>query len=287
MQQNQAHNPPQDYQSTPSDLVEQNFERQGCPIHYWQTGTPQQSSIFCLHGALMDHRMFNAQIPILADNYRVVAWDARGHGRSQPIGLDKPLINDYVEDALALLDHAGLDQAILIAQSMGAYIAQHLLRLHPERVQALVIIGSTPISFPLSRLEYYALQHSVPLLGLWPYQSLKPYMARNTTLTQEVYEYALSAMHQVERQSFRSIWSAVSSAVRIPGYPDFKIQAPFLLTHGDTDRTGTIRRDGPRWAASDPHIEYVVIPHAGHNANQDNPDYFSRVLLDFLARLPA
>ena len=277
---------PVDYLTTPAFLTGNVFERQGCPIHYWAGGSPKGPALVCLHGALMDHRMFNAQIPYLVDDYRVLVWDARGHGRSQPIGLDRPLISDYVADLLALLDHAGVTKAILIAQSMSAYIAQHLLRLHPERVRALVLIGSTPISFRLTPLEYYALQYSVPLLGIWPYQSLKPYMARNTALQQDVYQYALSAMHQVNRPTFLKIWSAVSSAVRIPGYPEFKIEVPFLLTHGDGDRTGTIRRDGPRWAASDPHLEYVVIPQAGHNANQDNPDFFNRILLDFLRRLP-
>jgi pimeloyl-ACP methyl ester carboxylesterase len=168
---------------------------------------------------------------------------------------------------------------------MGAYVAQHLLRSHPQRVRALVVIGSTPIAFGLSRLEFYALQYSVPVFALWPYKSLKPYMARNTTLKEDVYQYALSAMNQIDRNTFLSIWSAVSSAVRIAGYPDFKIDVPFLLTHGETDRTGTIRRDGPRWAASDSHIQYVVVPQAGHNANQDNPTFFNRILLDFLAGL--
>jgi 3-oxoadipate enol-lactonase len=55
-----------------------------------------------------------------------------------------------------------------------------------------------------------------------------------------------------------------------------------LLTHGDQDRAGTIRRDAPRWAASDPLIEYIVIPEAHHNANQDNPRFFNRILLEFL-----
>lgn len=276
--------PPFDYLQTPALLQQQVFERQGCPIHYWTGGREERPAVVCLHGALMDHRMFNAQVPGLAEEYRFLTWDARGHGKSQPVALEKPGIKDYVADTLALLDHAGVEKAVLMAQSMGAYIAQHLARLHPERVLALVVIGSTPIAFPINRLELWALQATVPLFGLWPYHSLKPSMARNTTVKEDVYRYAQTAMDQIDRKTFLSIWRAVSSAVRRQGYPDFRIDIPFLLTHGDSDRTGTIRRDAPRWAASNPQFEYVVIPEAGHNANQDNPQFFNHILMDFLRR---
>lgn len=273
-----------DYLHTPEALQENVFERQGCPIHYWTGGRGDRPAIACLHGALMDHRMFNAQVPALIEEYRFVTWDARGHGISQPIALSRPTLQDYTEDALAMLDHAGIEKTILVGQSMGGYVAQHLVKNHPERVLTLVVIGSTPIAFALNRMEFWALQASSSLFRLWPYRSLKPLMARNTAMKEDVIRYAQAAMDQVDLATFLSIWKAVGTAVRREGYPDFRIEAPFLLTHGDNDKTGTIRRDGPRWAASDERIEYVVIPGAGHNANQDNWLFFNRVLVDFLKR---
>jgi 3-oxoadipate enol-lactonase len=273
-----------DFFTTPADLSGQVFERRSCPVHYWSAGDQHPTAAACLHGALMDHRMFNAQAPLLAEKYRVLVWDGRGHGRSQPVGIERPSIVDYVSDLEAMLDHAGVERMVLIGQSLGAYVAQHFTRLHPERVLALVLIGSTPVHFAMNPFELWALKASVGLFRLWPYRSLKPMMANNTTVKEEVARYALDAMNQVDLATFISIWSAVSTAVRRDGYPDFRIEVPFLLTHGDTDRTGTIRRDGPRWAASDPEIEYYVIPQAGHNANQDNPVYFNQVLADFLGR---
>ena len=82
-----------------------------------------------------------------------------------------------------------------------------------------------------------------------------------------------------------TIWGAVSTAVRKEGYPDFSIDIPLLLTHGDQDITGTFRRDAPGWAASDPRIQYHVIPNAGHNANQDNVEFFNRLLEDFIGQI--
>jgi 3-oxoadipate enol-lactonase len=276
--------PPVDYLSTPSELTLHILDREGCPIHYWAGGPQDRPAVFCLPGALMDHRMFNAQVAMLQEDYRVLVWDARGHGKSQPVGLDRPTMEDYCADALAVMQHAGCTQAILLGQSMGAYIAQHLLRSCPERVLGLVLIGSTPIQFALPRWELWSLQASGPIMSLWPWKSLKASMAAYTAETPAVKQYALAAMNQVDLKTFLSIWHAVSRAVRRQGFADFQVEVPFLLTHGDNDRTGTIKRDGPRWAASDRRIRYEVIPQAGHNANQDNPAFFNLRLAEFLSQ---
>ena len=69
------------------------------------------------------------------------------------------------------------------------------------------------------------------------------------------------------------------------GQPNFHIDVPLLLLHGDQDKTGTIRRDMPYWAEHDSHADYHPIPSAGHNANQDNPTVTNQLIQDFLSRL--
>ncbi|MCI0393621.1 MAG: alpha/beta fold hydrolase [Chloroflexi bacterium] len=66
--------------------------------------------------------------------------------------------------------------------------------------------------------------------------------------------------------------------------PGYTIPHPLLITHGDHDRTGNIRKVAPRWAQRDPQSRYLLIPQAGHCANQDNPEFFNRVLLEFLEK---
>lgn len=270
------------YLETPSILSEQILERRGCPIHYWIGGKVDRPLIVFTHGALMDHRMFNAQVIHFAENYRILVLDARGHGKSQPIGLPSLTIDDYVDDMMAILDRQNAETVFLVGQSMGAYIAQHLVRRYPERFQALVIIGSTPVAFSVSAFEMAALRFSSSLYKIWPMQSFINLIARTTTVKPDVAEYVRAVLRQMERKSMITIWGAVSTAVRQEGYPDFRINIPLLLTHGDQDVTGTIRRDAPRWAASDPRIQYHVIPGAGHNANQDTPETFNRLLEDFI-----
>ena len=182
--------------TTPTILSEHTLLRAGCPLHYWVGGQADRPLIACLHGATMDHRMFNAQVEALAPHYRVLTWDARGHGQSQPIGADFSLTR-CAEDLLAILDAEGVDQAILCGQSLGGYIAQHIYRLAPERVRALIIIGSTPITKAYSRWEIWALKASLPLFRLWPYGHFTQTIARIHGRRPEVQAYMLQAARQI------------------------------------------------------------------------------------------
>jgi pimeloyl-ACP methyl ester carboxylesterase len=66
--------------------------------------------------------MFDAQLPAVVQSYRVLVWDVRGHGQSQPVGTGFSILL-ATEDLLAILDEAGYEQAKLVGQSMGSYIA--------------------------------------------------------------------------------------------------------------------------------------------------------------------
>ena len=104
-------------------------------------------------------------------------------------------------------------------------------------------------------------------------------------MTTPVQEYALFAARQINREDFLTIWKAVTIAINDKGLPDFTIDVPLLLIHGDQDRTGTIKRDMPLWAATETHATYHIIPDAGHNANQDNPKATNAFIQQFLDTL--
>lgn len=91
-----------------------------------------------LHGGFVDHGMWDDQIPAFASGYRVIAPDARGHGRSanatEPFRL--------TDDLAALLRHLDTGPAILVGISMGAGIAVDTALEHPELVSAVVVSGA-------------------------------------------------------------------------------------------------------------------------------------------------
>ncbi len=267
--------------TTPAVLEAHVLERNNCPLHYWLGGADDRPLVVFSHGATMDHRMFNAQVEALLAEYRVLVWDARGHGQSRPAGAAFR-IEDCADDLLAILDHIEVRQAVLVGQSMGGYVSQYAYLRQPERVRAMVIIGATSIALPYKRWEILALKASLPLFDLWPFGHFKRTIARSTALKPDVREYALQVVDQLDRASFLTIWKAVTLAVNEQGMPGHKIRVPLLLTHGDQDNTGSIRKQAPTWAAYEPDVQFTIIPEASHNANQDNPAFFNRLLLDFL-----
>lgn len=270
-----------DYKTTPDSLQAHVLERDGCALHYWLGGDAKRPLLVFMHGATMDHRMFNAQVEALVADYRVLVWDARGHGRSQPLGAGFSLAV-CARDMLAVLDEVGVETAVIGGQSLGGYIAQTLYRIAPERVQAMIVIGSTPIAKAYSKLEVWALKATMPLFNLWPYSNFVKVVANNTAITSAVQDYAFAAASQIKRDDFLTIWKAVTLAVDDKGLPGFTIDVPLLLIHGDQDKTGSIKRDMPLWAKWEPHATYQLIPHAGHNANQDNAAATNEIIRAFL-----
>jgi len=274
-----------DYTKTSSTLTQHTFEHDGCPLHYWLSGQSDRPTVVMMHGATMDHRMFNAQVEALQSDYHVLVWDARGHGKSQPTG--KAITLDvFADDMLAILDHEGIDSCILMGQSLGGYIAQTIYQHAPDRVMAMIIIGATPIAKPYSFIEVFALKATLPLFNWMPYGYFSKLTANNTAITPDVQAYALKAVQQIPQDEFLTIWKSVTLAIDTQGKPDFHIDVPLLLVHGDKDKAGTIKRDMPWWQTHDTHAEFHIIPSTGHNANQDNPPVTNQLILDFLSRLP-
>lgn len=255
------------------------LERAGCPIHYWLTGPADHPLIVFTHGATVDHHLFDAQVPIIAQQYRVLTWDVRGHGLSQPIGSGFS-IRTAVEDILAILDLLDRQQVILVGQSMGGNIAQELVFLHPERVRAVVAMDCACNTFKLSALEKYSVDLSPTILRLYPYELLLRQAAQRSAVTPEAKQYIYQASRQISRENYITILAETTLCLHYE--PDYKITQPLLLLRGDADNLGNFKKVMPLWAKRDPHSRYIIVPHAGHGANMDNPKLVNRLLLDFL-----
>ncbi|HET8961579.1 alpha/beta hydrolase [Nocardioides sp.] len=95
--------------------------------------------LLLLHAGVTDRRSWQPLVDSLADRHRCVRYDARGYGET----TYEPEVGwSPVEDAVAVLDAAGVDSAVVVAGSMGGAVALDLALAHPDRVRALVLIGS-------------------------------------------------------------------------------------------------------------------------------------------------
>ncbi|MEI7030372.1 alpha/beta hydrolase [Streptomyces pratensis] len=256
-------------------------EVSGARLHYWTAGDAEHPAVVLTHGAGADHRMFDPQVPALVEaGFRTLRWDVRYHGAS--VSDTGRFRTGYAaEDLGALLDAAGVRRpVVLLGQSMGGNIAQEYLLRRPEEVAALVMIGSTSSTLPVTWTERQRLALSRTLLRMLPFRRLTRWMTRASAQEPEAREYLRRAFTANGRRSFLTTWDGMTRAVTpSPGY---RIEAPELLLCGELDRTGNIRSAMERWSERDPHSEFHVVPGAGHVANLDRPDEVNRLTVAFL-----
>jgi pimeloyl-ACP methyl ester carboxylesterase len=113
---------------------------QGYRIGFDEYGEGERP-IVLIHGLLMNRHMFERLGPALAERgNRVICVDLLGHGRSdQPDDLRLYSMPLFAEQVLALLDHLGLERAVVGGTSLGANVGLELAVRHPERVKGLFI----------------------------------------------------------------------------------------------------------------------------------------------------
>jgi pimeloyl-ACP methyl ester carboxylesterase len=257
----------------------QTLPRVGCDIHYWPAGPTEGPLVICTHAAGIDHHEWDALVPALADSFRVVIWDVRGHGASRP-NTAPFTIRRVTDDLVALLDTLGADTALLVGHSMGGNIIQEVIFQYPERVRAAVLLGCTCNTLPQSRSERLQMRISGPLLRLYPWDTLRRQSAELSAERPEVRAYLYKALGQMTKEEFGTVLIELLRCLHDES--GYRIPIPFLLIHGAHDRTGNIRKIAPVWARRDSHCTYVVVPDAGHTANMDNPAFFNRQARDFL-----
>jgi len=188
--------------------------------------------------------------------------DTRGHGRSTWDGA--PLsYEQFASDALALLDHVGVERANLVGWSDGAITGLEIAITHPERLNRAVIYAAN--FTPDGQLPEIVPSDQLPPLEQFydDYQRLSPAPERFEELLG-----ALMAMYAVA--------------------PDFNeeelgsITTPLLILDGAQEEM--IKPDQPiRMAELIPGAELVIMPDTGHYAPLARPDEFNQIVLEFLA----
>ncbi|GET35829.1 alpha/beta fold hydrolase [Microseira wollei] len=259
--------------------TEQIVEQDGCLLHYWLTGSEDKPLIIFTHGAGVDHHEFDAQVPFIAQEYRVLTWDVRGHGLSQLRGKEFT-IRDAINDLLTMLERLGCSQATFVGHSMGGNIHQELVFYYPNSIRALVMLGCTCNTLKLSQLEMLQTQIAISLLKFYPWNLLKHQMVQVSAISAEARAYLNRAFEQISKHNFIAVMTELTKVLHYE--PGYHITQPLLLTHGDNDMTGNIKKIASVWATREPNCRYQVIPKAGHAANLDNSKFFNSLLLDFL-----
>ena len=134
---------------------EGSFDSKGVKIRYKTAGKGEPVVLIHAFAASAEMCDNNPQTKTkvfseLAKQFRVIALDCRGHGKSDKPHDPKLYGQEMVEDVVRLLDHLRVEKAHVVGYSMGAEIAGHLLVAHPERLHSVTLGGGVP-SFELSK----------------------------------------------------------------------------------------------------------------------------------------
>jgi pimeloyl-ACP methyl ester carboxylesterase len=140
-------------------------------IHYEDTGG-NLPPVVLAHGLLMDHEMFAPQVADLSSGWRVITWDARCHGQTET--TEDPFTYwDLADDLRGLLDHLGVERAVIGGMSQGGFVALHFALKHPERVAALILLSTQAGTEDPEKAAIYE-----SMLELWEDEGLNDQLAQ-------------------------------------------------------------------------------------------------------------
>lgn len=122
------------------------IEARGCALHVAVDGPPGAPALLLLHSLGSSLHVWDAQAQALSSGLRVVRYDLRGHGLSEA-GTGRWSLDDFADDALAVLDALGIRSAHVAGVSIGGMIAQALAARAPDRVTSLILCD-TALAIP-------------------------------------------------------------------------------------------------------------------------------------------
>ena len=118
------------------------IQANGVELYYEEAGPSQAPAVVFAHSVGCSIDIWDAQFAALADRYRCIRYDARGHGGSASV--DQPTtMADLAADLAGLLDALGIDSAHIAGLSIGGMTAQTFALAHPARVRGLILVATT------------------------------------------------------------------------------------------------------------------------------------------------
>jgi pimeloyl-ACP methyl ester carboxylesterase len=242
-------------------------------------------AIVLLHGWTMSHQVWDRQVRELGSRYRLILPDLRGHGDSdKPVGAYDP--ERHAADIVALLDHLGLDRAIVVGWSFGGMTALQLACSHPHRVAKLVLINAAGPRY-LAAPDFPA-GHSEETLQGW--------LAREREETAPWRKFCMESMprlpyddlltHWLWTESMRTpSWAAAPmleayARADLRGQLD-RLTAPALILHGQHDVF--CAPEAARYLAGRIGAQLIEFEQSGHSPHWEEPEAFHAALHPFLS----
>lgn len=246
----------------------------GVRLYHELHGAEGSPPLILLEGMGGDIPGWRRNIPVLARELRVIAYDFRGNGNSdEPPG--PVTMSTFVEDTLALLDSLGVEGAHAYGQSFGGMVAQEMALTSPRQVRTL-ILGCTHAgprhavrgrSSKVSKGEPWRAMYSPGFPELHPEHVAE--------------DLQIGAAQPTHPEGGRRQWEAMQgfdSYERLPG-----LRVPTLILHGTEDQAIS-PENAELLAGRIPDAELVLLQGAGHLYHSEQAEAADAAVLDFVRR---
>jgi pimeloyl-ACP methyl ester carboxylesterase len=256
----------------------------GYRLHYetYGSGPP----LLLIAGTGSPHTSWLDQIPVYAEDFSCIAYDARGIGLSTTDG--QPLtIKDLALDALALLDHLDIDRCDIVGTSLGAATALEMCLAHPDRVSRLILHAAwdRTSSYPHLVRQFQLRIDLIQRGELELYEELSLLWLFGADYFNSVLAHRGGKARPIKTQAE---WDSIVRLHQANLGHDTRgrldrIAVPTLVTLGQDDFL--VRPSySKELAASISGAELVIWPEVGHLARIEQPDTFTATTLSFLKR---
>jgi 3-oxoadipate enol-lactonase len=242
-------------------------------------GTP----LVFIHAFPLSKAMWKPQVDTLKGFYRVITIDLGGHGESD-IVLWNDTLDDYAKNVIRLLDHLGIAQAVFVGLSMGGYTLFSIYQNFPDRVKAMVLADTRAQA---DSEEGKAGRQSMAEVAFKDGTSAIADIMLPKLLAPSTIEHRPDIVGQVRQMILQTPTAGiVVDLVAMAARPDSTdllstIICPALVIVGEDDQATPVA-ESQYIAQRIPRSTLVMIPHAGHLSNFEQPVAFNQAIRSFL-----
>ncbi len=255
-------------------------------LYYEDSGDSAETPVVFVHGFPFSSVMWSEQLKLVGRNFRTIAYDLRGLGKSA-IGDGQYTIENHVDDLLALLDHLEIHQAIIVGFSMGGYITLRALERHPDRFLAVALCDTRcEADDNAGKIKRANAATMVKKEGAAEFAKtfipavFSPDSVKNNTAAVAEISTIINATAPVAIAG-----NLIAMAARTDTSATLsKITVPTLIMVGEVD-TVTPPQAARYMYDNIAGAELQLIPDAGHMSNMENPQIFNSHLMAFLQRV--
>jgi 3-oxoadipate enol-lactonase len=255
----------------------------GVTLSYTDSGGDGPAVVLS-HGYLMDAEMFAPQVAALAPEYRVVTWDERGHGGTPAPGPFSYW--DSARDVLGLLDHLGIERAVLGGMSQGGFVSLRAALEAPDRVRGLILIDSQAgLEDPAVVPAYEEMERIWLEQGPEPVRDVVASIILGPADGPVDYGPWFAKWDKLDRDEMAHPFRCLIDRDDITGRLG-EISIPALIVHGTADAAIPMARaEAVRDGLAGP-VTLATVDGGSHASNLSHPDQVNRVILEFLGSLP-